>query len=124
MSGKKNFRKFRHNNSRQSLPFEKIELIEQPHPVCTICSKPISYITEGLVSKDSDGYVHFDCAIKQIAEKYDVKPPLKVSYIGSGKFGIIEYIKMPNSFKIKETIEWESPDKLKKIKEEVESLKK
>lgn len=111
---------FRHN-----MPHIDIKVVQEPKFICSICKKPINLIAESLKSADSEGYVHFDCALSKIKADYNVQPPMKVSYIGKGKFGIVEFKGgASNQFTIKETIEWESTEKFKAMQDDVESMKK
>lgn len=74
---------------------EKEKKVQEPYPICTHCGKKILYISEAFVSKDGNGYVHFDCA-KEIAEKeLGSASGDKVAYVGKGKFAKVHVEKKP-----------------------------
>ena len=127
----KNHNGNRHNGNRNNYnnvsTFER-KIVSEPHPVCTICKKEIEFINQALHSRDNNGYVHFDCALKIIRNEYNIPFSNRISYLGKGKFGVIEAQKGQkgkiNSFTITQTIEWESDESFKCMQAEIEDLKK
>ncbi|HAL18181.1 MAG TPA: hypothetical protein DCO86_00935, partial [Spirochaetaceae bacterium] len=67
---------------------------------------------------------HFDCAIRYIRESRQLKPPYRISYIGSGNFAIFKYGKNKSEFAFVEKIEFESRDDFKAMQEYVQGLVK
>lgn len=103
-----------------NIPILPTKCVSEPGLVCKICNEKIDTIASAL-SVD-DGYVHFDCALQQIREDEKPNDHQTVSYIGSGKFGVCE--KDENGkWTIVKTIQYESAEKNKAMKEFVEGLK-
>ena len=80
-----------------------------PEVSCTWCDKPIKDLATAICEPDTGNPVHFDCVMNSIAEKEFLEAGDTVSYIGGGRFGIINYSNFPDtkSFKIKKIFEWE-----------------
>ena len=80
--------------------------------VCAICGEPINEILSSLSSKDGTGNVHFDCALKEIEKTEHLETGDKISYIGQGRFGVINYANVHDirHFTIRKIIEWEKTD--------------
>lgn len=103
------------------LPEVPVTRVQEPRPLCSICGEPIEAIIEA-ISEPDNKYSHFDCVIKTLTEKYNVKDPDKISYLGSGAFGIISPSE-DGKFIIKEKINYESNEAFSSMKKFVESTK-
>jgi hypothetical protein len=80
-----------------------------PAPNCPICGKPIKDIASAIVDRVSGMPAHFDCIISKVSENEIVEKGETVTYIGGGRFGIVNFAdpQYPRNFKIKKIIEWE-----------------
>ena len=109
-----------------------------PAPDCPWCGKPIRDISSAIADKDTGAPVHFDCVAERIAGGENFEKGDVISYIGGGRFGIVNFGTNPESsghrgegprfaqdsdrryagsqqgnreFTIKKIIEWENRDK-------------
>ena len=103
------------------IPVAEPRVINEPVPLCALCGQPIQNISQALMTSDGDN-VHFDCVLEKFKDEYKPKENQKVSYIGSGKFGLCE-LNEEGKWTIIEQIQFESPEVHKKMIEYVESLK-
>ncbi|GHV63044.1 hypothetical protein AGMMS49587_11770 [Spirochaetia bacterium] len=83
-----------------------------PSPDCPYCGKPINDMSMAITDKGSGAPVHFDCVIARLAEGEILEPGDAVTYIGGGRFGVVQF---PNpqdtqNFKIKKIVEWEDKE--------------
>lgn len=108
---------------RQHVVFDEVEVpkINEPRPVCCICSEPIESIIEA-ICEGEDKFSHFDCVIKTLTEKYNVQEPDKISYIGCGNFAVVSMDEEGKYF-IKEKISYESNEAYSNMKKFVDSTK-
>ncbi|MBN2618192.1 MAG: hypothetical protein JXR64_07775 [Spirochaetales bacterium] len=58
---------------------------------CPVCNEGIKEV--GNAIDYLGGPSHFDCVIRSLTEKENLKPGEKITYIGSGRFGVINYKK-------------------------------
>ena len=64
-----------------------------------------------MADKETGVPVHFDCVAARIAVTESLEAGELVSYIGAGRFGVINFSGAENhDFKIKKIIEWENKD--------------
>lgn len=104
-----------------SIPVAAPKSVREPKLKCEICGKEIAQIASAM-STPSGGYAHFDCVLEDIKKNEVLAENQVVSYIGSGNFGVCE--KDENgSYHIVKTINYENAEKIKAMKEYVESLK-
>ena len=100
-----------------------------PVPDCPFCGKPIRDISSAMTDKDTGVPVHFECVTGRIAGNERLEKGDSVTYIGGGRFGIVNFggsftrdsqgrtgntagsSSGFNDFKIKKVIEWEDKDK-------------
>jgi hypothetical protein len=81
-------------------------------PVCSLCEKPIKEAAAAITDKVSGQPAHFDCIRNRISESETLSEGDTVSYIGGGRFGVINFKdKAAGAFKIKKIIEWEQTEK-------------
>jgi hypothetical protein len=83
-----------------------------PSPDCPYCGKPIRDMSMAITDKGSGAPVHFDCVIARLAEGETLEAGDAVTYIGGGRFGVVQF---PNpadtrNFKIKKIVEWEDKE--------------
>ena len=104
-----------------SIPVSDPKRVNEPLICCAICGEKIDLIASAMTNPDG-GYVHFDCALNRIKEEESLSENQVVSYIGSGNFGVCER-DANGSYHIVKTINYESQEKIKAMKEFVESLK-
>ncbi len=105
--------------------YDPIEVltVEEPSPLCTICSKPIKAIAQALSGPGEDEYAHFDCVLEKIREDEKPTEKQKVSYIGRGTFAIIDTDDEGNMVFTKRIV-WETAEKFDAMKKFVEGNKK
>lgn len=79
---------------------------------CEICGRQISAedIESAFAKRDSENPVHFDCVLKQLTEREQLKANERVTYIGQGKFAVLTFVNPHDlrKFSIRKTIEWEN----------------
>ncbi|WP_147615769.1 hypothetical protein [Treponema pectinovorum] len=80
--------------------------------LCELCGEPVLELASALKNKTTGNPVHFDCVLKKIAEKENLSPQEKVTYIGNGKFAILHFENVHDMrhFSIVKEIEWEERD--------------
>ncbi|GHV12690.1 hypothetical protein FACS189491_06170 [Spirochaetia bacterium] len=83
-----------------------------PSPDCPYCGKPINDMSMAIADKGSGTPVHFDCVIARLAEGEILEPGDAVTYIGGGRFGVVQFPNPSDSrnFKIKKIVEWEKTE--------------
>ncbi|GHV89777.1 hypothetical protein AGMMS50268_02800 [Spirochaetia bacterium] len=83
-----------------------------PAPDCPYCGKPIRDMSTAITDKGSGAPVHFDCVIARLAEGEILEPGDTVTYIGGGRFGVVQFPNPSDSrnFKIKKIVEWEDKE--------------
>lgn len=80
---------------------------------CKLCNMPVKSIHTALRYRDTDGLVHFDCALRELIREYKNKlgRNLKIYYVGGGDFAIVREILdkrgFLKTFEIIERIEYE-----------------
>ena len=104
----------------------KINTEPLPVPDCPFCGKPIRDISAAIADKDTGLPVHFDCVTSRIAGNEKLERGDSVTYIGGGRFGIVNFgnpgrdhqgsvgnsaVSSGADFRIKKVIEWENKDK-------------
>jgi len=104
-----------------------------PVPDCPFCGRPIRDISSAIADKDTGLPVHFDCVISRITGNERLERGDSVTYIGGGRFGIVNFKTADETtnhrpegqrntpapftktsgceFKIKKIIEWENREK-------------
>ncbi len=82
-------------------------------PLCAHCNQPIIDMATALTAKDSQNAIHFDCALEQLCDVEKLETGDKVTYIGQGRFGIVNFANPHDMkhFTIKKIIDWEDKDK-------------
>jgi hypothetical protein len=87
----------------------KLATAPLPSPDCPVCGKPIKDITSALTDRLTGTPVHFDCIITRIVENERMEKGDTVTYIGGGRFGIVNFANPQDTrnFTIKKIIEWE-----------------
>jgi len=121
MKHKNNRKDPRSTRKHTVMPDVEIKRIKEPRPTCSICGQPIELIVEA-VSEPDGGYSHFDCIVDKLKEKYGVKEPDVVSYIGQGCFAVCSRDD-EGKFFIKERISYESSEAFTRMKKFVEETK-
>ena len=93
-----------------------------PVPDCPWCGKPIRDLFQAIADRETGVPVHFDCVAARIAGRENLEKGEAVTYIGGGRFGIVNFgsagFYPKNSheradgreFRIKKIIEWEKKD--------------
>jgi len=83
-----------------------------PSTICIWCDKPIKEFSTVISDPETGKSVHFDCAIKRIAEREHLEKDDTVGYIGGGRFGIIHFNNQKGAkrFRIKKVFEWEDKE--------------
>ncbi|GHU53681.1 hypothetical protein FACS189496_5190 [Bacilli bacterium] len=81
-------------------------------PDCPYCGKPIEDMSTALTDKNSGEPVHFDCVIARLAEGEILEPGDALTYIGGGRFGVVQFSNPQDTknFKIKKIVEWENKE--------------
>ncbi len=80
---------------------------------CVRCSETIRNPETALSTPENGDPIHFDCAIREVADKEELGPKEKVCYLGQGTFGVIQYGmgKNEQGFSIKKRIPYETAEK-------------
>lgn len=123
-SKNKNRNRTRQDRKRHSNASAFMEKIERPryNPDCPLCGQRIndSYCAIGF--NGSGEAAHFDCIIKVLEQKEQLKPNEKIIYSGGGSFAIAVFHEGKGSekkFEIKRKIDYENV-----VKEAVENWRK
>lgn len=104
-----------------SIPVAEPLKVSEPYPDCAYCGKKIDSIASAFKSADG-GYVHFDCVLEALAETEHPTDKQKISYLGSGIFGVVE-MNEEGKFVIVKRIPFETAESYKSMKEYVSGLK-
>ena len=102
----------------------KINTAPLPVPNCSWCNKPIREISQAINDNNTGLPVHFDCVTARISENERLDKGDSVTYIGGGRFGIVNFSSPGNQktgggFKIKKIIEWENNEKKAAWRDEI-----
>jgi len=86
-----------------------------PLPVlhCIRCGQLISDAHAALADRKGGEPVHFDCVLAELLEKETLEKGESLSYIGGGRFGIVEFNGRKGEssyFTIKKIVEWEDKE--------------
>ncbi len=101
---------------------EAIRAYKDSHQiVCPYCNKAVLDISAAMTQKGSDLIAHFDCVLEEVSKNEKLENGDKISYIGQGRFGIINYPNVHDvkHFTIKKIIDWEDKDKRSPWRQEV-----
>ncbi|MCR5763151.1 MAG: hypothetical protein K6G00_07200 [Treponema sp.] len=93
-------------------------------PICEHCGLPIADLATAVEDKKSGNPIHFDCAVKILAEEENLAEGDRITYIGQGRFGVL-YFANPHDMKhftIKKIIEWEDKDKKPEWRDQMADL--
>ncbi len=84
---------------------------DRKHCVCERCGLPIGDMGSAVLSKTTGNPIHFDCAIAILAESEKLEKNERITYIGQGRFGILNFPNIHDfrHFTIRKIIEWEDP---------------
>ncbi len=122
--GRKSGSKENQNQQKQQhMVMEELSVpqVHEPNCLCSICSKPIEFISEA-ISEPDGSYSHFDCVMQKIREQEHVGEGEKLSYIGHGAFAV--FVKdEEGKYVIKTRIQYESKESFDAAKKYVESTK-
>jgi len=99
-NGHRSRRRFRHDHDAP-----RVVIPAQP---CAVCSQPISEMASAVAYGPDQGPAHFDCVLAELAKREALEPGEKISYLGSGLFGVIVE-KENNRFEIHRKILVEDP---------------
>ena len=92
---------------------EAIKNFKQNTPECPKCLQPVTELATALADKKTGEPMHFDCVLDIIKENEKLLPNQKISYIGQGRFAVLDFpnIHDTRNFSIVKVIEWEERDK-------------
>lgn len=92
--------------------------------VCPKCQKPIQDLSQAIADKTSGTPIHFDCALEILLAEEKLGPGDKLTYIGQGRFGVLNFPNVHDMkhFTIKKIIEWEEKDKRSSWRNEMSDL--
>lgn len=111
-SGKNNRKK---RSQRRKPPKQRTPSISQEAVklTCVRCNEPIRNPETALSTPDGEP-VHFDCAIREVADREELGAKEKICYLGQGTFGIINYAQgtADKGFVIKKRIPYETADRV------------
>lgn len=102
-------------------PVPEPQTVGEPHPVCPLCGKPVDLIAESITDPQG-GHCHFDCVLEQIKQQEHPAENQKISYLGSGCFGVCEK-DAEGKWTIVKRIPYESPETFNAAKKYVKGLK-
>lgn len=109
------------HSHHSNIPVNPTRTVNEPHPVCPICGKPIENITLSFFNEKGES-VHFDCVLESIKASHPVGENQSISYVGHGNFAIVEKNE-EGKYSIVETIPYEDQNRNTQMKEYVDSLK-
>ena len=100
------------------------EYKKENRPLCSYCGEAIYDMSSAMNDPSSHEFVHFDCVLEKISSSEQLGTNDKISYIGQGRFGIINYANIHDTkhFTIKKIIDWEEKDKRESWRDEVADL--
>ena len=80
--------------------------------VCSVCGKNIEDLTTALTNRGNSDPIHFDCAIEILSKEEKLSEGDKITYIGQGRFGILNFPNVHDMkhFTIKKIIDWEKKE--------------
>ncbi len=55
---------------------------------CPVCNEGVKELGNA-IDYQNQGPTHFDCVLRSLTEKENLKPGEKIAYVGSGRFGVI-----------------------------------
>ena len=87
--------------------------IPLPALQCIRCGQSIVDPHTALADKTSGDPVHFDCVLSELLEKETLEQGDTLSYIGGGRFGILQFNSRKGELKyftIKKIMEWEDKE--------------
>lgn len=92
--------------------------------VCERCNQPIYEISTAMNDRTTGKLIHFDCAVAEIEKNEKLEQGDKISYIGNGRFGIVNYPNVHDikHFSIKKIIEWEKAENKAEWRTEMSEL--
>ena len=93
-------------------------------PICDKCGLSIGDMGSAVINRTSGKPEHFDCALAEISETEKIGPNERITYIGQGRFGILEFpnIHDMRHFTIKKIIDWEDKDSRPEWRDEIATL--
>ena len=93
-------------------------------PVCPKCGLPIADVGSALMSREDGQPLHVDCALAVLSEREKLAENERLTYIGQGRFGVLEFANIHDlrHFKIKKIIEWEDKDSRPAWRDELAGL--
>ena len=82
--------------------------------LCKICKHPIVN-TKTALKHPEGGFVHFDCAIREISAKENLNKGEEIYYVGGGAFAVVSNIKYSKGgsvigFKVERRIQYETKE--------------
>lgn len=116
-SFRNDFRRDSKNSKRKGYSPQKERETPEENKIiynCNICGTEIQDIITALCYTDENTPAHFDCIIKNLAEKENLQEGQRVVYLGSGNFGIVKTNDEENkpNFKIIKKIEFEQRENI------------
>jgi len=81
-------------------------------PVCPKCGNPVLDMSTAIFDTATGQPIHFDCMLSQISHSEKLEQGDKVTYIGQGRFGIVNFPdpRDQKKFTIKKIIDIESKE--------------
>lgn len=90
---------------------------------CAICGQPIAEMVNAMAYGTEQGPCHFDCVLSEISKKNPIEPEEKITYLGSGFFGVI--VEKENfQFEIRRKILVEDQNNLPEWRKDIKNLYK
>ncbi|MFA6936873.1 MAG: hypothetical protein WCQ67_01435 [Treponema sp.] len=93
-------------------------------PICPKCGKPITDMASAIADRGSGTPIHFDCAIEALKKEEPLSEGDKITYIGQGRFGIVNFPNVHDTkhFTIKKIIDWEAKEAHSDWRNEISDL--
>jgi len=117
----KNYSSKKNSNAMKNVSNEQIAATEAAirafksnnQPLCAHCKQPIIDMATAITDRNKGGTIHFDCALEQLSETEKLEAGDKLTYIGQGRFGIVNFANPHDMkhFTIKKVIDWEDKEK-------------
>ncbi len=83
------------------------------YKTCPLCGKAVKSMLTAIAVNDDMDPAHFDCVLKQLSEREDLRKGEKISYLGNGTFAVIKMRQggKGQPFTILRKIQFEEKDK-------------
>lgn len=110
----------RHRHRPEVEVVQKLQIASLP---CVICGQLIQEMSSAIGFGPEAGPAHFDCVLKNLESKETLQPDERISYLGTGVFGVIKPVTGTEgvNFQILRKIQVESKDVYPEWRKEIKN---